>query len=100
MRALRMIFLASVFFLLAGSAFGESNQGVYSQGGRTSAAPDFDFSGPMKSELLLIVVGAALLVARRRMGRSVSQTYVKADEPRQTAEVRKVASAEGVGENK
>ena len=48
----------------------------------------------MKTELLLVMVGAALLLARRRGGRAVSQTHVVANEPRHTAKVREVAGAE------
>jgi hypothetical protein len=99
MRAFRVIFLISLLFFLAGGAFAESNPGGRSQGGKSYSAPDFDFSGPMKTELLLMVVGAALLLARRRRGRAVSQTLVVADEPRHTAKVREVVGAEAAPEN-
>jgi hypothetical protein len=91
MRAFRVIFLTSLLFFLAGGAFAQSN--------KSYSAPDFDFSGPMKTELLLIVVGAALLLARRRGGRAVSQTQVLADEPRYTVKVREVVGAEAAPEN-
>ena len=94
MRAFRLIFLTSLLFFLAGAAFAESTPGGRSQGDKSYSAPDFDFSGPMKTELLLIVVGAALLLARRRRGRTVSQTHVVADEPHYTAKVRKSVGAE------
>jgi hypothetical protein len=99
MRALRVIFLASLLFFMAGAAFAENNPGGRSQGGKSYSAPDFDFSGPMKTELLLVVVGAALLLARRRRGRAVSQTHVVADEPHYSVKVSKVAGAEGAPEN-
>ena len=70
-----------------------------SQGGKSYAAPDFDFSGPMKTELLLIVVGAALLLARRRKGRAVSHPHLVANEPHYTARVREVAGAEAAPED-
>ena len=94
MRALRVIFLTSLLLFLAGGAFAESNPGGRSQGSKSYSAPDFDFSGPMKTELLLIVVGAALLLARRRRGRALTQTHVVADDPRYTANVREVVGTE------
>ena|SRR6516164_9809115 len=99
MRALHVIFLTSLLFFLAGGAFAENSPGGRSQGGRSYAAPDFDFSGPMKTELLLIVVGAALLLARRRRGRAVSQTHLAANKPLYTAKVREVAGAQGPSED-
>jgi len=85
MRTLRVIFLASLFFVFATSAFAGNSQGgnqtANSQGGKTYAAPEFDFSGPMKSELLLIVGGAAFWLERRRRRRAVSQNRVAAAEP-------------------
>ncbi|MBV8135979.1 MAG: hypothetical protein JO121_10165 [Deltaproteobacteria bacterium] len=98
MRALRVILLTSLLFFLAGGAFAENKLAGRSQG-RSYAAPDFDFSGPMKTELLLIVVGAALLLARRRSGRAASQTQVVADEPRYTAKVPELAGSEAAPEN-
>ena len=95
MRALRVIFLTSLLLFLAGGAFAENNPGARSQGGKGYAAPDFDFSGPMKTELLLVVVGAALLLARRRRGRAMSKTHLVADEPPYSAKVREVAGATG-----
>ena len=99
MRAARVIFLASLFFFLAGGAFAENNPSAGSQGVKSYAAPDFDFSGPMKTELLLVVVGAALLLARRRHGRAVSQTHAVASEAPSTAKVRELAGAEAAPEN-
>jgi hypothetical protein len=98
MKALRVIILTGLLFFLAGGAFAENNRGGRSQG-RSYAAPDFDFSGPMKTELLLVVVGAALLLARRRRGRAVSQTHLAANKPRDTAKVREVAGTEGPPED-
>src|SRR5215469_14249109 len=100
MRALRVIFLTSLLLSLAGGAFAESKTGNRNQGGKSYSAPDFDFSGPMKTELLLVVVGVALLLARRRRGRAVSHTPDVADEPRYTKKASKVAGAEGAPENK
>jgi len=99
MRALRVIFFTSLLSFLAGGAFAENNPGARSQGSKSYAAPDFDFSGPMKTELLLIVVGAALLLARRGRGRAVSQAHLVANEPRYTAKVREVAGAEAAPES-
>jgi hypothetical protein len=99
MRALRVIFLTSLLFLLGGGPFAENNRGGLSQGGKSYAAPDFDFSGPMKTELLLIVVGAALLLPRWRKGRAVSQTYGVAHGLRYMAKVREVGGKEAASEN-
>jgi hypothetical protein len=99
MRTLHVIFLTSLLFFLAVGAFAENNPGGRSQGGKSYAAPDFDFSGPMKTELLLIVVGAALLLARRRRGRAVSQTQLMANKPQYPAKVREVAGADGPTDN-
>jgi hypothetical protein len=87
-----MIFLTGLLLFLAGGAFAENNPVVGARAQRYSA-PDFDFSGPMKTELLLIVVGAALLLARRGRDRAVSQTQVVADEPRYTAKVSEIVRA-------
>jgi hypothetical protein len=46
MRVLRVIFLTSLLFSLAGAAFVENKPGGLSQGSKSYAAPDFDFSGP------------------------------------------------------
>ncbi len=99
MRALRVIFFTSLLIFVAGGAFAENNPGGRSQGGKSYAAPDLDFSGPMKTELLLIVVGAALLLARRHRGRALSRTHVVSNEPRYTAKVSEVAGAEAAPEN-
>jgi len=99
MRALRVIFLTSLLLSLAGGAFAESKTGNRNQGGKSYSAPDFDFSGPMKTELLLVVVGVALLLARRRRGRAMSQTHVVAGEPRYTGKVSEVVGAEAAQEN-
>jgi hypothetical protein len=79
MRALRVIFLACLIFVLAGSAFakndkdkGGKSQGGNSQGGKGYLAPEFDLRGPLKYELLLIAGGAVLLLERRRRRRRVS----------------------------
>jgi hypothetical protein len=78
MRALRIIFLACMIFALAGSAFAGS-QGGNSQGGNNNSqggtgykAPELDFSGPLKYELLVIAGGAVLLLERRRRRRRAS----------------------------
>jgi hypothetical protein len=90
MRAFRVIFLACLIFVLAGSAFAKNDkggnsqggtqggnsqggsQGGNSQGGKGYAAPEFDLRGPLKYELLLIAGGAVLLLERRRRRRRVS----------------------------
>ena len=69
MRALRVIFLASLIFALTGSAFAGNNQGGNSQGW---IAPELDFSGPLKYELLVVAGGAVLLLERRRRRRRAS----------------------------
>ena len=53
----------------------------------------------MKTELLLIVVGAALLLARWRWGRAGSQTHGVADELRYRTNVREVVAVEAAPEN-
>jgi hypothetical protein len=53
----------------------------------------------MKTELLLIVVGAALLLARRHRARAVSQTPGVVDELRYKAKGREDVSAEAAPEN-
>ena len=82
MRALRVIFLACMIFALAGSAFADGqggNQGGNSPGGNNNSqggtaykAPELDFSGPLKYELLVIAGGAVLLLERRRRRRRAS----------------------------
>jgi hypothetical protein len=83
MRALRVIFLACLIFVLAGSAFAKNDkdkggnsqggtQGGNSQGGKGYVAPEFDLRGPLKYELLLVAGGAVLLLERRRRRRRVS----------------------------
>jgi hypothetical protein len=79
MKALRVIFLACMIFALAGSAFagqggnsqggGNGNQNGNSQGGKAYLAPELDFKGPLKYELLVIAGGAVLLLERRRRRR-------------------------------
>jgi hypothetical protein len=77
MRALRVIFLASLIFALTGSAFAGNNQGGNSQGNQGGnsqgwIAPELDFSGPLKYELLVVAGGAVLLLERRRRRRRAS----------------------------
>jgi len=77
MRTLRVIFLAGLIFALAGSAFAGNNQGGNnqdgnSQGGKSYTAPEFDFHGPLKYELLVVAGGAVLLLERRRRRRRAS----------------------------
>jgi hypothetical protein len=77
MRALRIIFFASLIFALAGSAFakngqGGNNKGDKTEGGKSYAAAEFDFSGPLKYELLVIAGGGVLLLERRRRRRRAS----------------------------
>jgi hypothetical protein len=81
MRGLRVIFLASLIFALAGSAFAKTDKGNNGNGngnggnkgdGQTYAAPEFNFSGPLKYELLVLAGGAVLLQERRRRRHRVS----------------------------
>jgi hypothetical protein len=77
LRTLRVIIFAGIIFALAGSAFagtqnpqgGTGNQTGNSQG---YLAPELDFKGPLKYELLVIAGGAVLLLERRRRRRRAS----------------------------
>jgi len=76
MRALRVIFLACLIFALAGSAYAKNDKGNNGNGnggnngskanGQSYAAPEFNFSGPLKYELLVLAGGAVLMLERRR----------------------------------
>lgn len=78
MRVLRVIFLASLIFVLAGTAFakndkdkgdkgwgwgGEDGKG---KGGETYKAPELNFDGPLKYGLLAIAGCSVVLLERRR----------------------------------
>jgi len=66
--------LACLIFILGGSAFAKNDNGNNGNGkgnggnkgsGQTYAAPEFNFSGPLKYELLVFAGGGVLLLARR-----------------------------------
>jgi hypothetical protein len=76
MRVLRVISLACLIFVLAGTAFakndkdkgdkgwgGENGKG---KGGETYKAPELNFDGPLKYGLLAIAGGSVVLLERRR----------------------------------
>jgi hypothetical protein len=80
MRALRVIFLAYLIFALAGSAFAKNDKGNNGNGNgsgnkgdsQSYAAPEFNFGGPLKYELLALAGGVVLLLQRRRRRHRVS----------------------------
>jgi hypothetical protein len=83
MKALRVIFLACMIFALAGSAFAGGQQGQQRQqgqpgqqggwgGGKSYTAPELDFKGPLKYELLIIAGAGVILLERRRRRRRAS----------------------------
>jgi len=81
MRALRVIFSVCLIFALAGSVFAKNDKGNNGNGngnggnsgnGQTYAAPEFNFSVPLKYELVVHAGGAVLLLERRRRRRWVS----------------------------
>jgi hypothetical protein len=84
MRTLRVIFLASLIFALAGSAFAKNDKGNNGNGngnggnngsksnGQSYTAPEFNFAGSLKYELLVLAGGAVLLLERRRRRRRAS----------------------------
>ena len=79
-----LIFLACLIFPLAGSAFAKNNKdkgendngnggkSANSKSGQIYAAPEFNFSGLLKYELLVLAGGGLLLLKRRRRRRRVS----------------------------
>lgn len=72
MRVFRVIFLACLIFVLAGSAFAKGDKGWGGKGGKDGAkyeAPEFNFSKSFKYELLVIVGGSVVLLERRRRRR-------------------------------
>jgi len=79
LRTLRVILFACMIFAMAGSAFAGTQGGNNnSQGGNNNSqggpylAPELDFKGPLKYELLVIAGGAVLLLERRRRRRRAS----------------------------
>jgi hypothetical protein len=84
MRTLRVIFLACLIFALAGSVFAKNDKGNNGNGngnsgdngrkgnGQSYSAPEFNFSGSLKYELLILAGGAVLLFERRRRRHRVS----------------------------
>jgi hypothetical protein len=82
MRVFRVIFLASLISVLAGTAFAKNDkdqddkgwgyEGAKVKGGETYTAPEFNFAGSLKYELLAIAgVGVVLLERRRRRRRAL-----------------------------
>ena len=79
MRAFRVIFLACLIFVLAGTAFarndrdrGDRGWGVEDGKGRwaeTYKAPEINFDGPVKYVLLAIAGCSVVLLERRRRRR-------------------------------
>ena len=77
MKVFRVIFLACLIFVLAGSAFAKNdkdkgNEGWVGKGGKDGAkyeAPEFNFSNSFKYELLVLVGGSVVLLDRRRRHR-------------------------------
>ena len=76
MRVFRLIFLACLIFVLAGSAFAKNDKDKGDMGwggkggkGEKYEAPEFNFSNSLKYELLVMVGGSVLLLERRRRRR-------------------------------
>jgi hypothetical protein len=79
MRVLRVSFLARLIFVLAGTAFAKNDKDKgdkgwggkdgKAKGGETYAAPEINFNGPLKYELLAIAGGSLVLLERRRRRR-------------------------------
>ena len=79
MRVFRVIFFASLIFVLAGPAFAKNDKdkgdkdwggnGGKGKGGVTYAAPEINFDGPLKYGLLVIAGGSVVLLERRRRRR-------------------------------
>ena len=76
MKALRVIFLAGLISALAGGAFAGTNPNGTNQNGTNQnvvAAPEIDFHGSFKWEMLLLAGGGILLLERRRRRRRDSR---------------------------
>jgi hypothetical protein len=81
MRVFRVIFLAGLISMLAGTAFarndkdrsdrgwGWGDRGGRGKAGETYTAPEMNFAGPLKYELLVIAGGGMVLLERRRRRR-------------------------------
>jgi len=69
LRTLRVILFACMIFAMAGSAFAGTQGGNNNSQGGPYLAPELDFKGPLKYELLVIAGGAVLLLERRRRRR-------------------------------
>jgi len=77
MRVFRVIFFACLILTLAGSAFAKNDKdkgdrGWGGKGGKDGAkyeAPEFNFNGLLKYELLVIAGGSVVLLERRRRRR-------------------------------
>jgi hypothetical protein len=73
MRVFRVIFLASLIVVMAGSAFAKNDKdkdkgwsGKGGKGGEKYQAPEFNFGNSFKYELLVMVGGSLVLLERRR----------------------------------
>jgi hypothetical protein len=74
LRTVRVILFACMIFALAGSAFAGGSGNDNSSGdnniqGGPYKAPELDFKGPLKYELLVIAGAGVLLLERRRRRR-------------------------------
>ena len=77
MNVFRVILLACLIFVLAGSAFAKNDKdkgdkgwgGKGAKGGQKYEAPEFNFSNSSKYELLVMVGGGVVLLERRRRRR-------------------------------
>jgi hypothetical protein len=81
MKVFRVIFLAGLISVLAGTAFAKNDkdkgdkgwgwgyEGGKGKGGETYTAPEFNFAGSLKYELLAIAGGGVVLLERRRRRR-------------------------------
>jgi hypothetical protein len=82
MRVFRVIFLACLISVLTGTAFAKNDKdkgdkdwgywGGKGKGGETYTAPEFNFAGSLKYELLAIAAGSVVLLERRRRRRRAS----------------------------
>ena len=78
MKVFRVIFLACLVLVLAGNTFAKNDKGGKYEGGKggkggeSYEAPEFNFNGPLKYELLVVAgVGVLLLERQRRRRRAL-----------------------------
>jgi len=77
MRVFRVIFFACLILTLAGSAFAKNDKdkgdkyegGKGGKGGEKYEAPEFNFTGPLKFELLVVAGVSVVLLERQRRRR-------------------------------